>query len=725
MGKLESESTARGNGHFRAVSDKLSNQELFDHRVSSKPEEWMGVGELHDVLKAAFPELSLDELWAYIDWASRDRPEWLQSGESEFSLSPELCDVVLENLTQAGRTDIVEIDEVDEDGIRRARQAVEVAYLSNEAGTAIKLSEGDGSQEVTELEDGERMFPRPEDIWDEPQKELTTPLSGLMQEARQEIDEAYGDTSDEEYVVPEDLSFLDDKGPTWSARPKSCWDWRVSYEVAKELGVSSSAFGKYLKQYVADHPEAVQTFTIGASSLTAAHYSPEALAYAADKIGKVYVTTQESGDEVASDQPNQELLAQVEQPSVLNQTKVSVTQAKETIMRSRLKTVPPQHKVVQPLRETESSLIQGNDDVEEDLVDEPIEMDDKRTGGVLQSVEDDIVEKVVTDNPDDLQSEWQEPETDTEPRRHFVESRFEQPVDQEELDAENMRLDDSVKAYLKTIGKIPLLTPDEEKFYARLYRDGDYATAQAAKQKLIEANLRLVVSIAKRYLNRGMGFLDLIQEGNIGLIRAVEKFDLERGFKMSTYATWWIRQGISRALADQAELIRKPVHMVETITRLGRAGRDVQQEEGREATRDEIADRMGLKRDKVDELMRHAQRPISLEKPIGNDKDSLFVDFQSDKTLVLPDVAAEQDLARDKIDKILKTLTPREREVIRLRYGLEDGASRTLEEVGRKYNVTRERIRQIEMKALKKLKHRSRKSQFVGLVDMFDRPERD
>jgi RNA polymerase primary sigma factor len=280
-------------------------------------------------------------------------------------------------------------------------------------------------------------------------------------------------------------------------------------------------------------------------------------------------------------------------------------------------------------------------------------------------------------------------------------------------DADNLRLDDSVKMYLKTIGQIPLLTPEEEIYYARRYRDGDLTS----KQKLIEANLRLVVSIAKKYLNRGMSFLDLIQEGNIGLIRAVEKFDLDRGFKLSTYATWWIRQAISRALADQAELIRKPVHMVETITKLGRASKEIQQNESREANNKEIAEKMGVSEEKVREILKIAQKPISLEKPVGNDKDSLFQDFQENKNIVSPEVETMYKLTRGKIDKILKTLSHREERVIRLRYGLDDGQSRTLEEVGREFNVTRERIRQIEMKALKKLKHPSRRKQFLGLIE--------
>jgi RNA polymerase primary sigma factor len=294
-------------------------------------------------------------------------------------------------------------------------------------------------------------------------------------------------------------------------------------------------------------------------------------------------------------------------------------------------------------------------------------------------------------------------------------------------DADNLRLDDSVKMYLKTIGQIPLLTPEEEVYWAHEYHDNKNSNdpdkvrrASRAKQKLIEANLRLVVSIAKKYLNRGMSFLDLIQEGNIGLIRAVEKFEVVRGFKLSTYATWWIRQAISRALADQAELIRKPVHMVETITKLGRASKDIQQREGREASNYEIAEEMGISVEKVREILRVAQKPISLEKPIGNDKDSQFQDFQENKNIVSPEVETMYKLTRAKIYKILFTLSTREQRVIRLRYGLEDGHSRTLEEVGKEFNVTRERIRQIEMKALKKLKHNTRKRQFVGLIEFCD-----
>ena len=294
----------------------------------------------------------------------------------------------------------------------------------------------------------------------------------------------------------------------------------------------------------------------------------------------------------------------------------------------------------------------------------------------------------------------------------------EQSFTKEELGAaEKMRLDDSVKMYLKMIGQIPLLKKAEERYWAARYRRGDLY----AKDRLIEANLRLVVSIAKKYLNRGMSFLDLIQEGNMGLIRAVEKFDLDRGFKLSTYATWWIRQAISRALADQAELIRKPVHMVETISKLSRASKAIQQREGHDPTNPEIAKELEITEDKVREILKVAQKPISLEKPIGTDRDSQFQDFQENENVPNPENETLYELARIKVDRILKTLSEREEQVIRLRYGLNDGHPRTLEEVGRKFNVTRERIRQIEMKAIKKLKHPSRRKQFKGLLDFCEK----
>ncbi len=285
----------------------------------------------------------------------------------------------------------------------------------------------------------------------------------------------------------------------------------------------------------------------------------------------------------------------------------------------------------------------------------------------------------------------------------------------EELsEADDLRLEDSVKMYLKTIGRIPLLTPEEERYWAARYRDGD----EKAKQVLIESNLRLVVSIAKKYLNRGMSFLDLIQEGNIGLIRAVEKFDLSRGFKLSTYATWWIRQAISRALADQGELIRKPVHMVETISKLNKVSKQIMQEEGREPTHEEIAERMGMSVEKVREILKIAQKPISLEKPIGEDGDSEFLDFQENKNVPRPEDETFYELTKRRIDAILRRfLTDREQAVIRLRYGLDDGHCRTLEEVGRMFGVTRERIRQIEMKAISKLRRQRVRKYLDGLEE--------
>ena len=258
--------------------------------------------------------------------------------------------------------------------------------------------------------------------------------------------------------------------------------------------------------------------------------------------------------------------------------------------------------------------------------------------------------------------------------------------------------DDSVKMYLKDIGQVPLLQSDEEKELAQRMSEGDVA----AKNRLSEANLRLVVSIAKRYVGRGMQFLDLIQEGNLGLMKAVEKFDYTKGFKFSTYATWWIRQAITRAIADQARTIRIPVHMVETINRQVRAQRTLLQELGREPTPEEIGEYMGIPADKVIEIQKIAQDPVSLETPIGEEEDSHLVDFIEDTKTVAPGDAAAQSMLREQLIQALHKLTPREEKVIRLRYGLDDGKQRTLEEVGREFNVTRERIRQIEAKAFKK-----------------------
>ena len=269
---------------------------------------------------------------------------------------------------------------------------------------------------------------------------------------------------------------------------------------------------------------------------------------------------------------------------------------------------------------------------------------------------------------------------------------------------EGLAIDDPVRMYLKEIGKIPLLTPERETYLAEQIVLGN----KAAKDELIEANLRLVVSIAKRHVGKGMYFLDLIQEGNLGLIKAVEKFDYSKGFKFSTYATWWIRQAITRAIADQARTIRIPVHMVETIHKVSRTARTLLQELGREPTTDEIAERLNITPDKVRDIMKIAQDPVSLETPIGEEEDSHLGDFVEDLDSPAPSESASYSLLREQLCNVLNTLTPREAQVIKLRFGLEDGRSRTLEEVGKQFNITRERIRQIEAKALRKLRHPSR-----------------
>ena len=273
-----------------------------------------------------------------------------------------------------------------------------------------------------------------------------------------------------------------------------------------------------------------------------------------------------------------------------------------------------------------------------------------------------------------------------------------------ETSYEGISVDDPVRMYLREIGKIPLLSYDKELELAKRILKGD----EEAKQELAEANLRLVVSIAKKYVGRGMLFLDLIQEGNMGLIKAVEKFDYTKGFKFSTYATWWIRQAITRAIADQARTIRIPVHMVETINKLIRTSRHLLQQNGREPTPEEIAAEMEIPVEKVTEIQKIAQDPVSLETPIGEEDDSHLGDFIQDDDSPAPQDAAAYTLLREQLEEVMKTLTPREAKVLKLRFGLEDGKSRTLEEVGKEFNVTRERIRQIEAKALRKLRHPSR-----------------
>ena len=281
--------------------------------------------------------------------------------------------------------------------------------------------------------------------------------------------------------------------------------------------------------------------------------------------------------------------------------------------------------------------------------------------------------------------------------------------------AVNDNNDDPVKVYLKEIGKVPLLTPEEEIDLAMRIAEND----QAAKQRLAEANLRLVVSIAKRYVGRGMQFLDLIQEGNLGLIKAADKFDYTKGFKFSTYATWWIRQAITRAIADQARTIRIPVHMVETINKVKKANSQLLHENGRDPTPEEIAERLGMPADKVREILRVAQEPVSLETPIGEEEDSHLGDFIPDDTSLSPIDAATMDALKRDLAAVLKTLTDREANVLRMRFGLDDGQPKTLEEVGIKFGVTRERIRQIEAKALRKLKHPSRIKKLADYMDRF------
>lgn len=301
-----------------------------------------------------------------------------------------------------------------------------------------------------------------------------------------------------------------------------------------------------------------------------------------------------------------------------------------------------------------------------------------------------------------------------------IDDKIDEKEDEEEEDIsdltnlpKNVNIDDPVRMYLKEIGRVPLLSADEEIELAKRMEAGD----EDAKQKLCEANLRLVVSIAKRYVGRGMLFLDLIQEGNLGLMKAVEKFDYQKGFKFSTYATWWIRQAITRSIADQARTIRIPVHMVETINKLMRVSRQLLQDLGREPTPEEIGNEMGITEDKVREIMKISQEPVSLETPIGEEEDSHLGDFIPDTDALAPADAAAFSMLKEVLIEVLDGLTPREQKVLKLRFGLEDGRARTLEEVGKTFDVTRERIRQIEAKALRKLKHPTRSRKLSDYLD--------
>ena len=347
------------------------------------------------------------------------------------------------------------------------------------------------------------------------------------------------------------------------------------------------------------------------------------------------------------------------------------------------------------------------------------------------SIEIGSEEDILPELPDDIDP----------PMEEIVEIEEEELVDPNAL-VDSFAVDDPVRMYLKEIGKVPLLNPDEEIALAQKMNSGAFAKEQLesleggeltdaqkasleklvregdrAKQKLAEANLRLVVSIAKRYVGRGMLFLDLIQEGNLGLIKAVEKFDYTKGYKFSTYATWWIRQAITRAIADQARTIRIPVHMVETINKVKKASSQLLHVNGREPSADEIAEELEMPIDKVREIMRVAQEPVSMETPIGEEEDSHLGDFIEDHEAPAPQEAASHTLLKETLGNVLDSLTPREEKVLRLRFGLEDGRSRTLEEVGKEFNVTRERIRQIEAKALRKLRHPSRSKKLKDFLD--------
>ena len=338
-------------------------------------------------------------------------------------------------------------------------------------------------------------------------------------------------------------------------------------------------------------------------------------------------------------------------------------------------------------------------------------VDSKSDGGLVNSdimkALEDIEYDIDATSPDELESEdFKEIEQDAknyDPTEN-IEKYFSQ---------EGLAIDDPVRMYLKEIGKIPLLTQEREMYLAEQITIGN----KAAKDEMIEANLRLVVSIAKRHVGKGMYFLDLIQEGNLGLIKAVEKFDYSKGYKFSTYATWWIRQAITRAIADQARTIRIPVHMVETIHKVSRTARTLLQELGREPGTDEIAERLGITPDKVREILKIAQDPVSLETPIGEEEDSHLGDFVEDNDSPAPSESASFSLLREQLCNILHTLTPREEQVIKLRFGLEDGRPRTLEEVGKQFEITRERIRQIEAKALRKLRHPSRSKRLKDYLD--------
>lgn len=354
------------------------------------------------------------------------------------------------------------------------------------------------------------------------------------------------------------------------------------------------------------------------------------------------------------------------------------------------------------LKQSEDHKTVTEEQVIESFKEKDKEMNESNIEQLLEALEKRKVE-ILKAMPEDKEPAPEELAVEEEiPREELVETV-----------PEGVSIDDPVKMYLKEIGRVPLLTAEQEIDIARRMSEGDLE----AKKQLTEANLRLVVSIAKRYVGRGMLFLDLIQEGNLGLIKAVEKFDYTKGYKFSTYATWWIRQAITRAIADQARTIRIPVHMVETINKLIRVTRQLLQEYGRDPQPDEIAREMGISEDKVREIMKIAQEPVSLETPIGEEEDSHLGDFIPDDDAPAPEESAAFTLLKEQLMEVLDTLTPREEKVLRLRFGLDDGRARTLEEVGKEFNVTRERIRQIEAKALRKLRHPSRSKKLRDFLE--------
>ena len=373
-----------------------------------------------------------------------------------------------------------------------------------------------------------------------------------------------------------------------------------------------------------------------------------------------------------------------------NETKLNEKQEqiKRLIAKGKKKGILTYKEVMDTLEEIELSSDEI-DDIYQRLEDMGIEVAGEKEE---ELIDDDIDKDIDDDISDDIVEETKEEDLSV-PKGIIV--------------------DDPVRMYLKEIGKIPLLTGDEEVQLAKRMEEGD----EIAKKKLAEANLRLVVSIAKRYVGRGMLFLDLIQEGNLGLMKAVEKFEYRKGFKFSTYATWWIRQAITRAIADQARTIRIPVHMVETINKLVRVQRQLVQELGRDATPEEIGKEMDLDVERVREIMKIAQEPVSLETPIGEEEDSHLGDFIPDEDVLAPADAATFTMLREQLIEVLDTLTPREQKVLRLRFGLDDGRARTLEEVGKEFDVTRERIRQIEAKALRKLRHPSRSKKLKDFLE--------